>query len=153
MSAVLALLFAGQAAVGLPAAASAKAGDCASLKSLQLPDVTITAAAPVAAGTAIKVGHCRVEGSVGKEIRFRLLLPDDWNRKFMMGGGGGYVGNIDNQAQASINFGYATVGTDTGHVAGITSAGWALNDLERQLNFGHVAVHRVAEVSKAIIRG
>ena len=153
MSAVLALLFAGQAASGLPAAASAKAGDCVSLKSLQLPDVTITAAAPVAAGTAIKVGHCRVEGSVGKEIRFRLLLPDDWNRKFMMGGGGGYVGNIDNQAQGAINFGYATVGTDTGHVAGITSAGWALNDLERQLNFGHVAVHRVAEVSKAIIRG
>ena len=158
---MVALVFAGQAVLGLPAEASAGVGslpaasppDCAALKALQLPEVTITAAAPVAAGTAIKVGHCRVEGSVGKEIRFRLLLPDDWNGKFMMGGGGGFVGGIDNQAQGSINFGYATVGTDTGHQGAVTTAGWALNDLERQLNFGHVAVHRVAEVSKAIIRG
>ena len=32
-----------------------------------------------------------------------------------MGGGGGYVQGIDNQAIASVNAGYATVGTDTGH--------------------------------------
>ena len=53
---------------------------------------------------------------------------------------------------ASINAGYATVGTDTGHQGAVTVASWALNDIERQLNFGHVGVHRVAEVSKAIIR-
>jgi feruloyl esterase len=89
---------------------------------------------------------------VGREIRFRLLLPDDWNRKFMMGGGGGFVGGIDNQAVASINAGYATVGTDTGHQGSVTTAAWALNDIERQLNFGHVGVHRVAETAKTIVR-
>ena len=47
---------------------------------------------------------------------------------------------------ASVNAGYATVGTDTGHQGAVTVASWALNDLERQLNFGHVGVHRVAEV-------
>jgi len=141
---LLVLLLAAQAAP------PAKAADCTALKSLQLPDVTITDATP--SGTsAIKVNHCLVEGVVGKEIRFRLLLPDDWNRKFMMGGGGGFVGSLDNQALASLNAGYATVGTDTGHQAGLTSAGWALNNPERLLNFGHVAVHRVAEVSKTII--
>ena len=31
------------------------------------------------------------------------------------------------------------------------SADWALNNMERQLNFGHLAIHRTAEVSKAII--
>jgi feruloyl esterase len=144
---LVALLFAAQPA------ASTKAADCTALKALQLPDVRITDATPVAAGSAIKVGHCRVEGVVGREIRFRLLLPDDWNRKFVMGGGGGFVGGIDNQATGSINAGYATAGTDTGHQGAVTTAGWALNDLERQVNFGHVAIHRVTEVSKAIIRG
>ena len=38
-------------------------------------------------------------GVIGTEIRFSLLLPDDWNHKFMMGGGGGFVGRIENQAQ------------------------------------------------------
>jgi len=155
----LAFLLAAQASVGLPAEASAKAGaaqhiDCASLKSLQLPDVKITNAAPVAAdvAAAVKDAHCVVEGSVGREIRFRLLMPDNWNRKLMMGGGGGFVGGVDNQAVGSINAGYATVGTDTGHQGAVTTARWALHDVERQLNFGHVGVHRVAEVSKAIVR-
>jgi len=26
-------------------------------------------------------------------------MPDDWNRKFLMGGGGGFVGSVENQAQ------------------------------------------------------
>src|SRR5206468_13081050 len=47
---------------------------------------------------------------------------------------------------------YATVGTDTGHSGGITQADWALNNLERQLNFGYLAVHRTAEAAKAIVR-
>ena len=49
---------------------------------------------------AIRVAHCRVAGVIGTEIRFSLLLPDEWNRKFMMGGGGGFVCRIDNQAPA-----------------------------------------------------
>jgi len=129
-------------------------GDCAALLALKLPDVRVTEAVAVPAPTTggVRVAHCRVNGVVGREIRFSLLLPVDWNQKFMMGGGGGFVGSIDNQARGSVNAGYATVGTDTGHKGGATTASWALNDLERQLNFGHVAVHRVAEVSKAIIR-
>lgn len=152
MIATLAFVLAAQASLGgLPAAPPA---DCASLKSLQLPDVRITGATPTAAPAsgAVRVAHCEVLGTVGREIRFRLLLPDGWNRKFMMGGGGGFVGGIDNQALSSINDGYATVGTDTGHQGMVTTASWALNDIERQLNFGHLGVHRVAETAKAIIR-
>jgi hypothetical protein len=89
-----------------------------------------------------------------RAIRFTLLLPDQWNKKFLMGsGGGGYVGSIDNQAQPVVNDGYATVGTDTGRQgAGITDATWALDNLERQLNFGYLTVHRTAEVAKAVLR-
>lgn len=151
MSALLALLFAGQASLGgLPATPA----ECASLKALQLPDVTISeaVAVPAAATGAIRAAHCRVTGIVGREIRFTLLLPDQWNRKFMMGGGGGFVEGVDNQSASSVNAGYATAGTDTGHNGRAVDASWALNNIERQLNFGHAAIHRVAEVSKAIIR-
>src|SRR5262245_11812976 len=134
------------------AAGSAGAADCAALKTLKLPDVAISDAAPVAAGTGIKVAHCRVTGVIGSEIKFRLLLPDEWNRKFVMGGGGGFVGSVQNQAEGVVNLGFATVGTDTGHEASGTTASWALNNLERQLNYGYLAVHRTAEVAKAIIR-
>src|SRR3954451_24709318 len=75
-------------------------GDCAQLTQLRLADVKITEAVRVPAGnSAIKVAHCRVAGVIGTEIKFSLLLPDDWNRKFLMGGGGGFVGSVQNQAQ------------------------------------------------------
>jgi len=127
---------------------------CAQLAALRLPDVRITEAVAVAAATngPIHAAHCRVTGVIGAEIQFRLLLPDTWNGRFLMGGGGGFVGSIDNQAQRTLDAGYATVGTDTGHRADGTDASWALDNLERQINFGHVAVHRTAEVAKAIVR-
>ena len=127
---------------------------CDGATAIRLPDVKISGATavPAAATGAIRASHCRVNGVIGGEIKFTLLLPEAWNGKFMMGGGGGYVGRIDNQAQASVNAGYATAGTDTGHQGGLTDATWALDNLERQLNFGYLAIHRTAEVAKAIVR-
>jgi len=127
---------------------------CGDVSALKLPDVKITESAAVAAATTgpVRAAHCRVNGVIGTEIRFSLLMPDTWNGKFMMGGGGGYVGTIDNQARASVNAGFATVGTDTGHQAGLTDASWAVDNFERQVNFGFLAVHRTAEVAKAIVR-
>jgi hypothetical protein len=136
-------------------AAPGNPAECSNLTTLQLPDVKITEAVAVPAATTgqVRAPHCRVNGVIGREIKFSLLMPDDWNRKFVMGGGGGFVFNIDNQARAVVNAGYATVGTDTGHQASaITDASWALNNLERQVNFGYLGVHRTAEVAKAIIR-
>jgi hypothetical protein len=150
----LALAIPAPAVIASPAA-PANPADCANLTTLKLPEVRITEAAPVPAATsgAVTAPHCRVGGVIGKEIRFSLLLPDDWNRKFVMGGGGGFVFNIDNQARAVVNAGYATVGTDTGHQASaVTDASWALDNPERQVNFGYLGVHRTAEVAKAIIR-
>lgn len=121
---------------------------CEKLIELKLPDVKITSAITVTQGAL----HCKVTGVIGKEINFELLLPLDWNGIYVMGGGGGFVGSVQNMAAGRVDEGYATSGTDTGHkTAGLASANWALNDMERQLNFGHLAVHRTAEVSKAII--
>jgi len=123
------------------------------LTALHWPDLRVTEAVAVPAGArGITVAHCRVAGVIGSEVKFSLLLPDSWNRKFVMGGGGGFVGSVQNQAQETINAGYATAGTDTGHQGGTTDASWALDNAERQVNYGYLAVHRTADVAKAIIR-
>jgi hypothetical protein len=140
-------------AIGAAAAQTEHTG-CSQLAMLRLPDVRISEAiaVPVATTGAVRAAHCRVDGVIGTEIRFSLLLPDVWNKRFFMGGGGGFVGSIQNSALTTVNQGFATVGTDTGHQGGGTDASWALNNLERRLNFGYLAVHRTAEVAKAIIR-
>lgn len=134
---------------GGEAAVEAERPTC-SLDSLrELPDVRIksmtseTAPAP----------HCKVAGVIGTETNFELLLPDDWNGKFVMGGGGGFVGSVVNTAlgYGVLEKGFATVGTDTGHRGSALDAGWALNNLERVVSFGHQAVHRSAVTAKALI--
>ena len=129
--------------------ATEKCIPCEKLSELRLPDVKITSSEAVTTGRY----HCKVLGVIGKEIKFEILLPDDWNGIFIMGGGGGFVGTVQNAVRSVFNEGYATSGTDTGH-DGIKSPGaeWALNNMERQVNFGHLAVHRTAEVSKSIIQ-
>ena len=122
---------------------------CEKLTELRLPDVRITSAEQVTTGKS----HCKVLGVIGKEIKFEILLPDEWNNIFIMGGGGGFVGSVQNAARSSVNEGYATSGTDTGHDGTkFPGAEWALNNMERQVNFGHLAVHRTAVVSKALIQ-
>ncbi|ODS86987.1 MAG: hypothetical protein ABS46_00505 [Cytophagaceae bacterium SCN 52-12] len=135
------------------AAPAARAGDglknpcrsCESLKELLLPDVRIDSVSVLT-----RPDICVLTGVIGREITFELLLPAQWNGRFVMGGGGGFVGYVMNRARNMAFDGFATVGTDTGHKG--TDAGWGLNDMERQLNFGHAAVHRTAEVARAVIR-
>ena len=131
------------------ATSATAATDCDGIKTLVLPDLRVESASRV----ETPAPHCKVAGIIGPEIRFELLLPESWNGKFLMGGGGGFVGSVQNSALAFSNplqRGYATVGTDTGHQGNGVDASWALNNLERLVNFGHAAVHRTVEMSKAI---
>ena len=165
---VLALVACSPARDARPRVATAAAGACASLASAQVAGVSIREAVPLeaadrptlspAGAQRLKVPHCKVAGTIDGSIGFELLLPNDWNGKFVMGGGGGFVGSVQNQAQDGLSAGptplergYATVGTDTGHVAAGTDASWARNDAQARENFAHRAVHRTAEVSKAIV--
>jgi hypothetical protein len=129
---------------------------CEQLKSLRLPDVTILAATSfkndTIEGQVITVPFCRVLGRISKEINFELLLPNQWNKRFLMSGGGGFVGSIQNNMRADVNSGYATVGTDAGHKGSGVDASWGLNNMERQIDFGRLAIHLTAAVSKYLIR-
>jgi tannase/feruloyl esterase len=104
-----------------------------------------------AAAGPVHVAHCRATGVIGTEIGFTVWLPDEWNGRFLMTGGGGYVGAIPGPGGA-LDRGFAVTSTDTGHQADGIDARWALQNLERQLNFGYLAVHRTAETAKAIVR-
>lgn len=128
---------------------------CDQLKDLRIPDVTILEAKALQndtiEGQIITVPFCRVLGRISKGINFELLLPDQWNERFLMSGGGGFVGSIQNSFRFKVSAGYATVGTDAGHQGSGILANWALDNMERQLDFGKLAIHLTAAVSKFII--
>ncbi len=128
--------------------------ECAALSTVSPPDVRITVATGVAASQepgGVHVAHCKVQGVIGKEIQFEVLLPDEWNGRFVMSGGGGFAGSLENAALFAVSAGYASASTDTGHQATAIQAGWALHNAERLANYGHVAVHRAAETAKAVV--
>src|SRR5690349_12921907 len=124
----------------LPGAAGAIS--CEGLKSLTLPDTTITLAASVAAGEfelpnpAAPRGpgpppnfknlpaFCRVAATLtpskDSDIKIEVWLPaSDWNRKFQAVGNGGWSGAIVYPSLArALAHGYATASTDTGHSGG-----------------------------------
>jgi feruloyl esterase len=138
-----------------PQRAPRPALDCASVMRTALPSANITAARAVVPNDSLRAlgrkPYCLVEATVDVETHIRALLPDDWNGRFVMGGGGGYVGAIDNQFASTVHDGYATVGTDAGHSGSSISAAWALHNDRRIEEFGYRAVHRTAEVTKALI--
>jgi hypothetical protein len=140
-----------------PPSLSAPASACANLKGLRLPDVRfseiVDAPDSLDHGDNVRAPHCRVSGTIGKATAFTVMLPNRWNQRLLMGGNGGYAGTINRGILANATQGYVTVSTNTGHVA--TAGGgarWALNDVEAQLDWGYVAVHRTVEVAKVLAK-
>src|SRR5215469_13130922 len=110
---------------------------CERLKSLSLPNTTITAAESVAAGpfrapgraegaSVMLPAHCRVAAvltpSSDSHIEIEVWLPADWNGKLEAVGNGGWAGAITYGASAverslvaALREGYAAASTDTGH--------------------------------------
>ena len=126
---------------------------CDAVASLALPDGKVTSATEVGSDPTrgIHAPHCKVGGVIGTEIHFEVLLPDAWNFSFLMGGGGGFVEGVANDQASSVDDGYASAGTDTGHQSSGLQASWALNNHERQINYGHLGIHRTAVTARAII--
>jgi feruloyl esterase len=145
-------------------AAFAENTPCEGLKSMSVPNTTITASEYVAAGQqrnarGAQVGevpaHCRVSAilkpSADSHIEMELWMPvENWNGKFLAVGNGGWAGNIETGAMAAgLARGYATASNDTGHKGG--SASFAVGHPEKLIDFGYRAMHEMAIQSKAII--
>lgn len=140
-----------------PFAAAAETA-CSDLATWTRADARVDAA-EVQAATGSLPEHCKVSGTISTEIHFQLLLPSPsaWNGRFVMGGGGGFSGAIQNSAMEAmpggnaLQRGFATSGTDTGHKGSVIDGSWALDNDEREIDFAHRSVHRTTEVSKELI--
>ncbi|HEV7595803.1 MAG TPA: tannase/feruloyl esterase family alpha/beta hydrolase [Gemmatimonadaceae bacterium] len=132
-------------------------GECTGLRNLRLADVRLTEVADIADslehGDNVRAPHCRVSGVIGRSTAFTAMLPKRWNKRMLMGGNGGYAGTINRGILANATAGYLTVSTNTGHDRSPGGgARWALNDPERQVDFGYLAVHRTAETGKLLAK-
>src|SRR5215813_2359479 len=151
---------------------------CANLKSVSLPNTTITTAESVPAGTFTPPGgnaadgrqrggqrggqpaglavpaFCRIAATLkpssDSQIDMEVWLPENWNGKFQFVGGGGWAGVISYPAMATaLQEGYATASTDTGHKGG--TANFAIGHPEKLVDFAYRAVHESTVKSKAIV--
>jgi feruloyl esterase len=158
--------------ISLAAAQAAATTPCASatFSGLGLANTVIASAAPVPAGpfvppnatSSVNVpAFCRVQGvatpTSDSVIHFEVWMPAaGWNGKFDGAGNGGYGGSFSTPGGFMVNAllrGYATAGSDMGHVAAVTPGGsWALGHPEKVADWGYRATHVTAESAKAIIR-
>lgn len=138
-------------------AAESVAARCASLtaqnfSSLQDAPTRVTSASAVEAADGLPA-YCRVEGYVSPQVWFEVRLPlENWNSRFLMQGCGGMCGWINMEACAdALARNYAVANTDMGHKGPPSSAFWAKNNREAEIQFGFRATHVVAVAAKAII--
>ena len=158
---VVALLFAAPSFAQTPQS-------CEGLKSLALQDGTVTTAAVVTgsftpsgatnpnATIANLPAFCRVavtlKPTADSDIKTEFWLPmSGWNRKLQSVGNGAWAGVIPYAAMAqAVTGGYATAGTDTGHVG--NTASFVPGHPERLVDYGYRAVHEMTVAAKAVIR-
>lgn len=162
-----ALVVTGYLATG-PAAAAAT---CESVRNLGLTGAAVTSAQVVAPGSFAPPGparqggpapvyatlpaFCRVTATLtptsDSDIKVEVWLPAaGWNGKLQSVGNGGWTGSIPYAALAeALAAGYATAGTDTGHVG--NSAAFALGHPEKLVDFSYRAVHEMTVQAKRVI--
>jgi feruloyl esterase len=111
-------------------------------------------------------GYCRVDGTIDRRqgvggqtfgIGFALALPDEWNGRLLMQGGGGLNGRVAQPLGAvaagdspALARGFAVVTTDTGHKGAVFDASF-MHDQQAALDFAYVAIGRVAVLAKALV--
>jgi feruloyl esterase len=145
----------------------ALAATCADLANLTLPTTAITAAVVVPPGAfkppagpatnplyAVLPEFCRVSAtlrpSADSDIRIEVWLPTQWNGRFQAVGNGAWAGTIPYGPMAgALSEGYATAGTDTGHVG--NNAAFAIGHPEKIIDLGYRSVHEMTVQAKALI--
>ena len=152
---------------------------CATLTEFRAPNVEITKAAAIPAGTteekpwgqgrtAPLPAYCRVEGVMNRRtgtggeefgITFALAMPDNWNGDFLMQGGGGSNGivmsplglNATGDTPALIR-GFAVLSNDTGHKSHRAGFDFGfVKDQQAYLDFAYLANAEVAGLAKQVI--
>ncbi|HEY1152890.1 MAG TPA: tannase/feruloyl esterase family alpha/beta hydrolase, partial [Pseudolabrys sp.] len=164
-------MFAALSAFSLPQQAHAADDACLALKDFKLAGGRIDSVGTMTPPEPLDLGikgvpplpvlntYCRVQGRLtptpGSDIRIEVWLPpkEKWNGKFLGAGNAGYAGNFTSPylfMGNAVGHGYASAGTDTGHVNGqmgdraASGAGWALGQPEKVIDYGNRANHLTA---------
>jgi hypothetical protein len=122
-------------------------------------------AGPGAPPTPALPAHCRVEGTMdahrgadGREyaIGFALALPDEWNGRFLLQGGGGLngtvglpIGPVAAGDRAALARGFAVISHDSGHKGAVFDASF-MTDQRAALDFAEASVRTVTIAGKAM---
>src|SRR6202790_3759885 len=145
------------------------AADCntAALSALGVPNLTI-ASATVGPAAAPNPEYCDVKGSVATSgegadpgsANFEIMLPANWNQKFIFHGVGGLAGSLTSSANPAdqsqmLARGYATAITDTGHLA--TDPTWEIispgePNTPKVVDYFFRAVHQVTLATKLLVK-
>lgn len=173
------LRVAAPALLALAIAQPTLAASCSELNGAQMPAAAImlpTSGATVTAAAAVPGGgtapqtfgpYCELDVAIAPvdpsapTIKMKIALPDAWNQKAMMFGGGGYNGTIPNVAgnvpagpvdqPTPLGRGYAVFGSDSGHVANPVNPGdFAWND-EALANYAHDALKKTRDTAMYLI--
>jgi Tannase and feruloyl esterase len=148
------------------------AASCDALTKLALSNAAVTSAATVPAGSFTAPGggrgaalqqyaklpaFCRVlvtsKPSSDSDIKIEVWLPaTGWNGKFEAIGQGGLAGSIPySELAEALAAGYATAGTDTGHVGG--TADFMPAHPEKLIDVAYRSIHEMAITGRAVIAG
>jgi feruloyl esterase len=83
-----------------------------------------------------------------------LFLPSTatYNQRFMTTGNTGFGGGINWPAMGTfVQYGFASMSTNSGHSSGAGDASWALNNPEALTDWGYRAMHGSVVVAKKVI--
>jgi hypothetical protein len=143
------------------------------VSALPLPNTAITSATPVAASGTVPA-HCLISGTinagrVGQEtspgapvsrytyaVTWQARLPDAWNSKFYMPGGGGTDGSVPNTT-TRLRQGYAAAANDSGHSNSVNSdpqAGGTASfgtDYLARVDFAYNAIDLTTRTAKRLV--
>ncbi len=161
---------AGMAALACLAFANvSSAADCstAALSALKIPTMTVSSVTVVPA-SAPNPAYCDVKGRVDTSgesadagsANFEIMLPQNWNGKFIFNGVGGLAGVLNSSANPAdraqfLPKGYATSITDTGHL--VANPTWEYTapgtpDMPKVVDYFFRAVHEVTLASKQLVK-
>ena len=141
--------------------------DAEALGALGIPNMTIASATLVPAA-APNPEYCDVKGSVATDgegaepgsANFEVMLPANWNQKFVFNGVGGLAGTLTSSANPAdqalfLARGYATAITDTGHL--VANPTWEYTvpgtpDMPKVVDYFYRAVHDVTLAAKQLVK-
>jgi hypothetical protein len=119
-------------------------------ESVQSEGVKTTIHIDTVEGRTSPVAHCYIHGTLAEDTRFRILLPQAWNDRLVIGLGGGFGGDeFSNDAGATVplvSVGHAWAQVNEGRVEPVFDASDSFQELH------YIRTHQIAQFAKGRVQ-